>query len=244
MSYARSVWPCVIITPLGRPVVPDVKTMSERDSPVNRRSRDRTCDRGASSPAARKFFHVSKSAGASSENTTTRSRSGRAGRGIRGRALAGRPPQGRHVRRAQEGAGDEQQACPAAAQYVRRLRALEAGVQRDEHRARRDRAEGRDDPVQGVGGPRRRPGSPASTPSARQAAAARSTRAPSSAYVILVRPSTTASARPRTARPPTAPVPGWFPTPPPWTPPAQTCTQLTPRQISCNLTSRQERGPA
>ncbi len=73
----------------------------------------------------------------------------RSGAGALGRGAA----QGGDVGGTEEGAGDEEQPGPAALQDVRGLRALETGVEGDEHRAGRDGAEGGDDPLQGVGGP-------------------------------------------------------------------------------------------
>lgn len=75
------------------------------------------------------------------------------GQGPGAGALGGGAAQGGDVGGAEEGAGDEQQAGAAALEDVRGLRALEAGVEGDEHRARGDGAEGGDDPLEGVGRP-------------------------------------------------------------------------------------------
>ena len=140
-----AVWPCVVITPFGRPVVPEVKMMSESVVGGHRRrpgpGRGRVDRR---SPRARKPAQSSVPAGASPRSTTIRSSAGSRLVGERGDVVG-----------AEETADAEQQPGPRLVKHVRRFAALEAGVQRDEDTAGTMGAERGDDPFVDVRGPDR-----------------------------------------------------------------------------------------
>ncbi len=146
--YARSVWPCVITTPLGLPVVPEVKTTSLGSSgPIDARRASRSAPETAS-PRARK----------SSQPTIVRvGVTGQQDRLLEvGQGNAGFREQGRVVG-VEEPAHGEEGARAAAGEDERGLRTLEARVDRDEHAPGRRDTERGDDPLERVRRPHRDP---------------------------------------------------------------------------------------
>ncbi|KUJ37477.1 hypothetical protein ADL25_27630 [Streptomyces sp. NRRL F-5122] len=185
----------MITTPFGRPVVPEVKTMSEGDVPVRAAVRARTSPSPVPSPPARKSFQVRKSAGASSASTTTCSRCGRPGRG----PFPGPSPAARRS----DATYDVPRNVPVTnSSFARLLSSTYAAsvplnrVLSGTSTAPAVTAPSAETIQSRVFGAQIATRSPTPTPFAMQAAAARSTRAPSSAYEIRARPSTTASTSP------------------------------------------------
>ena len=141
-----SVRPCVMTTPLGTPVVPDVKRMSDGSSGP---------ERGAAAPDVgqglrrRARHEVAPRHGAVGclplgHDNGLEGRQGDAGACEHG-----------HVVGAQEVGDGHEHAGPAPGEDVRRLGALEARVHRDEDRARGEEAERGDDPLGAVPAPDR-----------------------------------------------------------------------------------------
>ena len=125
---------------------------------------------GTASPPARKSFQVRKARRASSPAPPPSA--GAAGRaaGRRPVTVARGPPQRGDVRGAEERAGDEEQpGAGCARRTYGRLRALEAGVQRDQHGAGASPRRARRRSSRGCSAPRSATRSPGSTPAAMQA---------------------------------------------------------------------------
>ena len=159
----RSVWPWVVIAPLGWPVVPEVNTRSERSPEVidavrpaatsaehRPPSRRKTSQSTTGSPVA-----VDRGGGESSvRSITTRSRSGSLS------PARDRLVEHRRVVGAEEPSDGEEDPGPRLPQDVGRLVSLEPGVEGHQQRAGTDGAQGGDHPLGAVGRPDRHPVAP------------------------------------------------------------------------------------
>ena len=186
--YARSVWPCVITTPFGLPVVPDVNTTSLGSSAASDAMR---------ASSSRRDDRVSRVRGTSSQ--PSRASSGVAGEQDRllerGEVDAGIGEE-RGVVGVEEPADREQHARAAAGEDERGLGAAEARVDGDEHGTRGRDAERGDDPLERVRRPDRDAVAALDARRAPAPRAASATAADSAANSMRRVPSTTASASP------------------------------------------------
>lgn len=175
---------------------------------MSRADLSRTSPTPTPSPLARKSFQVRKSAGASSDSTTTCSRCGSPGSGpgrshtLPAPGARSRPPSAPAARRS-EATYDVPRNVPVMNSSFARLRARTSAVSPPLKRvfsgtstAPAETAPSAETIQSREFGAQRATRSPTPTPFATHAAAARSTRAPSSAYDTRVRPSTTASTPP------------------------------------------------
>ena len=159
----RRVWPWVVMAPLGLPVVPEVKTRSERSPPVIDAVRPAATSAEQAPPSWRKTSHSTTG----SPLARRRPGCGLVGAQDHHPLEVGHRLPGRHrlveqarVVGAEEALHGEEHPGPGLAQDVGGLGPLEPGVQRHEHGAGAHRAQGGDHPLGAV---RRPDGHPVAT---------------------------------------------------------------------------------
>ena len=176
MPKVRSVWPWVVMAPFGRPVVPEVKMMSERSpGPTARQAAITSCGVG---PAAHQGpLPLDHALGTGQEFVPAEDGDlvgpGRLGEGALVVVTEEDDPleggdvlllEHRRVVDPEEAPDAEEGPGPRALQHVGRLGTLEAGVQRDEDGPRPEEPERGEDPLGHVRGPDRHPVARARSP--------------------------------------------------------------------------------